>query len=341
MTNDRGRTTTRRKVLQGAAKLTAGGAALAAFGPASPAEAAKIYQWGSASLGSTGYQIITVLAAAVTKHSDLRCSSLSTAGGAENMALLGEGIIDFGQSTTTDWMPAIKGLGRYKKPVKAYQMFSYTVWQCTPMVLADSDIMTLEDLAGKRVMPATAGGATAGMWKTLFEAAGIADKVKWTYGSWTESYNALKSGAVDCIPSLLTSGNPSGRMIELEVARKVRMLPISAELIAKAAAMNPGVMEATVTPETYKSLAAPQRFVSFAGILAVHPRIDEETGYAVTKAVYDNAAEVRKKGKVQLKDVEIDFATKYLMPAYPVHPGAARYFKEKGVWRDELTIAKL
>jgi hypothetical protein len=30
----------------------------------------------------------------------------------------------------------------------------------------------------------------------------------------------------------------------------------------------------------------------------------------------------------------------WLMPGYPVHPGSVRYFKEKGVWRDELTVGQ-
>ncbi|MEE8505281.1 MAG: hypothetical protein V3S40_03565, partial [Kiloniellales bacterium] len=86
-----GRPTTRRKVLQGTARAVLGGAAISAMGPMSQTlGATKIYQWGSASLGSTGYVIITALAAAVNKFTKLRNSSLSTAGGAENMALIGE-----------------------------------------------------------------------------------------------------------------------------------------------------------------------------------------------------------------------------------------------------------
>lgn len=328
---------TRRTLLQG----IGGAAGAAAMTPllGGGAQAAKIYQWGSSSLGSTGYQIITVLSAAASKYTDGRHASLSTAGGAENMALIGEGILDFGQSTTTDWYPAINGLGRYEgKPVKAVQMFSYTVWQCTPMVRADSGIETLEDLVGKRVMPATAGGATTGLWTTLFEAAGLKDKVEWTYGSWSESYDALASGAVDCIPSLLTAGNPSGVMQRLETTHELKILPISEELVAKAAEMNPGVKSAMVTPETWASLKEPTRMVSFGGVLAASPSISEEVGYSVTKAIYENAADVRKRGGVKLKDITPEFAMEFLMPAYPVNAGAAKYFKEIGVWDDKYTI---
>jgi hypothetical protein len=331
---------TRRSVIQGLGATAGAGVLMPWLGGLSAAQASKIYQWGSSSLGSTGYQIITVLAAAASRHSGARHASLSTAGGAENMALLGEKIIDFGQTTTTDWYPAINGKGRYEgKPVDAVQMFSYTIWQCTPMVRADSDIKTLADLKGKRVMPATAGGATNGLWQTLFEAAGIKDDVNWTYGSWKESYDALAAGAVDCIPSLLTSGAPSGVLQQLETTHKVRILPIDQALIDKAQEMNPGVMGATITPDIWKSLSEPTLMVSFGGVLATRPDVPEDVAYAVTKAIYDNAEFVRQRGGVPLKDITAEFATKYLMKAYPVHAGAAKYFKEKGVWRDDLKIA--
>lgn len=330
--------TTRRTILHGLG-ATAGAGALAPWiGGAPSAQAAgKIYQWGSSSLGSTGYQIITVLAAAASKFSKERHASLSTAGGAENMALLGEKILDFGQTTTTDWYPAINGIGRYKgKPVAAAQMFSYTIWQCTPMVRADSSIKTMADLKGKRVMPATAGGATNGMWQTLFDVAGLKDEVEWTYGSWKESYDALASGAVDCIPSLLTAGDPSGILQRLEATHKVRVLPVDAELIKKAQAKNPGVMSAEVSPSTWKSLSEPTEMVSFGGVLATRPDVPEEVAYTVTKAIFENAEFVRKRGGVRLKNISPEFAMKYLMPAYPVHAGAAKYFKEKGIWRSDL-----
>ncbi|MEZ5818597.1 MAG: TAXI family TRAP transporter solute-binding subunit [Hyphomicrobiaceae bacterium] len=300
----------------------------------------KIYKWGSSSLGSTGYQIIAVLAATASKHSKERHTSLATAGGSENMALLREKQIDFGQTTSTDWEPAIKGTGKFKgRPVEAVQMFAYTVWQCSPIVRADSPIKTLADLKGKRVMPATAGGATRGLWDALFKAAGVAQDVRMTFGSWQETYDALAAGAVDCIPSLLTSGNPSGVMRKLETTHKVRVLPIDEALIKKAKELNPGVLSATVKPATWPTLAAPTLMLSFGGIAATRPDVPKELVYNVTKAVFDNLTEVHQTGGVALKELSPEFATSYLLPAYPVHAGAAQYFKEKGVWRDDLKIA--
>src|SRR5215510_2692500 len=100
--------TTRRSFLGGAAALA--GTAAAGI---DPALAAKIYQWGSSSLGSTGYVIVSVLAATVTKFSKLRNSSLSTSGASENMVLLGDGTIDLGQTTSADWKPATEGFDQF------------------------------------------------------------------------------------------------------------------------------------------------------------------------------------------------------------------------------------
>jgi TRAP transporter TAXI family solute receptor len=329
----------RRRLLKGSGALALGGAVLP-LARLSPLQAQQILQWGSSSLGSTGYVIIEALAWAANQFSDTRNSSMSTAGGAENMALLQQGLLDFAQTTSSDWQPATAGEEPYPEPVEVYQMFAYTIWNLTPMVAADSDIQTLDDLKGRRVMPATAAGATAGMWKTVFESAGLAEEVDWTYGSWRESYNAMKSGAADCIPTLLTNGRPSPVLEELQTAMEVRVLPVSDDLVAKAQERNPGILKAELTPEVWAGVDEPTTMLSISGVLGAHPRIDEATAYAVTKAVFDNVEEVRSKG-VQLQDVALEFATEHLMPQYPVHPGAARYFQEKDVWRDDLTIAKL
>jgi TRAP transporter TAXI family solute receptor len=329
----------RRSVLAGLGGI-AGTFALPGGGGISAALAQdKIYRWGSSSLGSTGYQIIAVLAQAATKHSNQRHSSLATAGGTENMALLREKQIEFGQTTSTDWEPALAGTGRFKdNPVPAAQMFAYTIWQCTPMVRDDSPIKTLADLKGRRVMPATAGGATNGLFQALFKAAGV-EGINFTFGSWKETYDALAAGAVDCIPTLLTAGDPSGTLRQLTTTHKVRMLPIAPEIIAKARSINPGVMSFRVTPEMFPALAEPTLMLSFGGIAATRADMPEELVYDLTKAIFDNAEDVRKTGGVALKNIEPKFAIEYLNDRFPVHAGAARYFKEKGVWRNELKIA--
>src|SRR3546814_15639555 len=106
------------------------------------------------------------------------------------------------------------------------------------MVRAGSDIQSLEDLRGRRCMPSPAGSSTATMWEVLFEAAGILDDIEWTYGSWRESYDAMRGEAVDCIPSLLTNGRPAPIQSELTTTVEVRILPIPDDVMTTAKALN-------------------------------------------------------------------------------------------------------
>src|SRR3546814_16009652 len=67
----------------------------------------------------------------------------------------------FGQTTSTDWKPAAEGLDPYPAPITVHQMFAYTLFNCTPMVRADSAIQSLEDLRGRRCLPSPAGSSPA------------------------------------------------------------------------------------------------------------------------------------------------------------------------------------
>lgn len=295
-------------------------------------------QWGSSSIGSTGYVIMEGLANTVNRHTDLQNASMATSGGAENMQLFSQGAIQLGQTTSTDWKPAAEGMAPYPAPIEVHQMFAYTLFNCTPMVRADSDIQTLEDLRGKRCMPSPAGSSTATMWEVLFEAAGILDDVEWTYGSWRETYDALRAGSVDCIPSLLTTGRPSPILSELVTTTPVRMLPIPDEVMQKAKELNPGIAMGTIPAGAIAGVEEETEAASFSGVLAAAPDLDPDIAYQVMQAIFDNAEDVRALG-VQFEDIELNFAIEYLVDGFAVNKGAARYYKEKGVWKDSLTEA--
>lgn len=325
----------RRSVLAGGASLSV----LGTMGLAGSAHAQdRVLQMGSASLGATGYVIIETLSAIINKYSDpkLRTSSMSTGGGAENMALIGQGLLDFGQTTSADWHPAMNGLPPYGEPIEARQMFAYMVWSPTLLVRADSEIHSLEDLAGKRVSTGPSGGSATRVYKSLFDAAGMSDTVELHHGSWRGSYDAFKQGAVAAVSGIFTVGAPSPILQELESTVEVRPLEMPPDVVAKASADNPGVLTFELTPDKWPTIEEPLVSPAFAGILAAHPRVDSETAYNVTKAVYDHAEEVRKINNL-MSNVNPEFATKYLMRGIPVNAGAAQFFKESGTWREELT----
>ncbi len=329
---------TRRDALRGSLLgLAALGAGAAGLRPASVL-AQQNLQWGSSSIGSTGYVIMEGLANTVNRHTELQNASMATSGGTENMQLFAEGIIQLGQTTSTDWKPAAEGMAPYPAPIEVHQMFAYTLFNCTPMVRADSDIQSLDDLRGRRVMPSPAGSSTATMWRVLFEAAGIQDEVEWTYGSWRESYDALRGEAVDCIPSLLTNGRPAPILSELGATTPVRVLPIPQEVLDKAKALNPGVLGGTIPAGVVPGIESDALAASFSGVLAAAPDLDSEVAYQVMKAIFENLEEVHGLG-VQFKDIGLPFGTDYLVAGFPVHKGAAKYLKEVGAWSDDLVEA--
>jgi uncharacterized protein len=324
-----------RRAFIGASAAIGAGMAFGGEGLAQAGE--KSYQWGSSSLGSTGYVILTAMAQYVNKATGMKHAAISTAGGTENMVRLHGGELAFGQTTSTGWAVASAGEKPFREKIELQQMFSYTAWQTSPIVRADSSIETIADLAGKRVMPAQAGGATALTFRVLFRNAGIVDSINWTYGSWSETYDAMKTGSVDCIASLMTNGRPAPLMTELDGVVKMKPVFIPDDVYARAREENKGILIAEVTPDQWKVLTSPVKMLTEGGVLAAAKSIDAEVGYKVTKAVFDQAEELRKVG-TQLRDVSLENATRWLLVGYPVNPGAAQYFKEQGVWRDDLTI---
>lgn len=298
-------------------------------------------RWGSSSLGSSGYVILEAMANVTNNHSDMRNSVQATAGTTENFALLGSGDLDIAHTTSIDWVSAFRGESPYPGRIEANQLLSYVRWLCPPLVHEDSDIQSISDLRGRKYSASRPGSGAAALSRILLEAADLGENgsdVDWVYGGWREVYNNFQLGQIDCIFGIFTNGAPIGLITQVNTAVPLRALEYPQEILDAAIDRNPGILVADLTPEDWPVLQAPVRSPVFTGILGAATSVSAEDGYTIVSSVLNNIEEVKSFGQ-PLAGIGIEAAVNNLLTSYPVNAGAAQYFQEQGVWRDELQIA--
>ena len=74
--------------------------------------------------------------------------------------------------------------------------------------------------------------------------------------------------------------------------------------------------------------------------VAVRTDVPEDLVYAFTKTLMENAAELDAYHALGTT-IRPETALSGLDPNIPIHPGAARYYKEAGVWDDSLTVGTI
>ncbi len=315
-------------------------AACVIFVPVSGQAAFKDFRIGSANLGSTGYIQWESVSFVVNKHQqELLASSLSTAGTTENVILLDQGNIELANLTSLEVFAASEGKSPFKKKVDIWQVFSWTVWAQPMVALADSGIKDYRDLAGKSVSVLKRGSGANSMYQMVLEEYGIYDKLQKQYLSWDDSVTALIDGLIEASPSSFPGGVPVPAMLNLAAREEYVVLDLDLEVMKRVSERNKGVIVTTLPKTAYEGLEKDMPSPGFAGIAGSTKAVEDDVIYAFCKAVFENTDELHKITDVSLQ-TRLENATRWLLPEYPVHPGAARYFKEKGVWRDELKVAK-
>jgi TRAP transporter TAXI family solute receptor len=291
--------------------------------------------------GSTGYIIGTSIAKLVSKHTPMKTTYSVVGNLITSVKELEKGGIDFHGSGIPIVHDRYWGLRNYAKAGPAKQMRLITEgylnqqgWQCRP----DKGIKTIKDLEGKRLMALTPG------WPhTEYFALGSlefygANKDKCTLlpvPSHKEIAAAMLENRVDAY--FTSTGGGTGLEIQATLGG-LTVLDISKECIEYIRKVYPVVYWADIDQATRKSWPfLPKREI---GVLT-HPvpqytwaTRPEEMIYQVVKAVYDYENELHalhpKTGTITLKKAcSMDAFT------VPFHPGAIKYYREKGVWTPE------
>ena len=223
---------------------------------------------------------------------------------------------------------AYAGKGQFEgKPVKNLRALGALYPEQVQLVtLASANVRSFRDLKGKSV---SSGSPGSGQWQLLgdlLEAYGMTRKdIGEDLSSFTQSVDKIKDGNLTA--SLITAGAPTASISELANARDIRIVPLAGPEIEALRKKQPYYAIVTLPANTYKG-QAPVETLAVMAIWATHDGLTDAMAYEVTKALYENTETL---GLVHPKGKEISLKTALQSISIPLHPGAEKYYREKGV----------
>ncbi|MFS4438426.1 TAXI family TRAP transporter solute-binding subunit [Paracoccaceae bacterium GXU_MW_L88] len=251
-----------------------------------------------------------------------------TGASVENMGLIATGDADiaFGLADTVEASFAGSGPFEGQQLPMIRAIASVYANNLQLVVPADSDIASLADLAGKRVSVGAPGSGTEVNVQTVLEANGVTyDDFEVQRLNFNETADALANGDIDA--GFWSVGAPTSSIMNLATTNDVKMLSLTDEERANAIEANGIYAETTIASGTYEGIAEDVQTIGIPNVLAVSSEMPEEVAYNVTKAMFDNVADMQ-----AVHPAANETTVEFTMSATPVplHPGAIRYFEEAG-----------
>jgi TRAP transporter TAXI family solute receptor len=197
------------------------------------------------------------------------------------------------------------------------------------VVRSDSAIRSIADFAGKTVAVGEAGSGTAANAKILLAAAGFGDAdVTRKNLRPSQAAEEMKSGTVDAL--ILVGSYPVPAIEELAAAIPIRLIPVAGDVAAKLEKELHLYGPATVPAGSYRNVDTDTQSVGFYALWMVDADADADLVHDITKAVWSDGAAKLFAGINPIgKRIRLADALKGI--PLPLHPGAERFYREKGL----------
>jgi len=307
-------------------------AALAAGLFAAAAQAQNI----SIATGGTGgvyYPLGGGMAAVLSKYvPGMQATAEVTGGSVANLQLIGTGKPYIALTMADATLDAYKGQDKFTgKAVPVRTLAVLYPNRMHVVSITASGIKTMADLKGKRVSTGSGGSATEVMAFRVIEAAGLdkdKDMTRERLGV-AESVNALKDRKIDGF--FWVGGLPTAAVTDLANSPGVTIQMIDhAELVP---AMNKKYgnlyVKDRIPKEIYKGMTVDNQQATVMNILVAHEKMDNQTAYNIVKTLFDKRDELIAVHK-EAENIKLE-NQKTEASSVPWHPGAIKYFAEKGI----------
>jgi hypothetical protein len=260
----------------------------------------------------------------------LRCSVESTGGSVFNVNAIRSGELDFGLTQSDIQYNAAKGEGQLKghPDPDLRAVFSVHPEPFTVLARKDAGVTKFEDFKGKRFNVGNPGSGTLASMEELLKQMG------WTKGDFSlaaelkadEQGTALCDNKIDGF--FYGVGHPSAAIQDPTIACGAKLIPLTGPAVDALVKDHPYYARATIPGGMYANNPDPTQTYGVLATVVTSSKVADSTVYALVKAVFENFDEFKKLHPAFAHLDPKDMIKNGL--SAPLHPGAIKYYKEKG-----------
>lgn len=264
------------------------------------------------------------------KINRLRCSVEVSEGSVANIREVIAGKLDLGIAQGDVQHYAREGEGPFADDPQPKLRALFSVYPETLTFVArdDAGVRTVADLKGKRVSVGTAGSGTRATVALALTASGVPLEALGSTPdtSIVELAPSLCDGKMDAFGYV--DGHPNPVIQDATGGCRSHVLAVTGPGVEALLAARPYYVRTVVPSRPYKGMKSDQATIGAMAAVVVSEDMDDATAYAITKAVFDNFDDFRKLHPV-LAGLTREQAARGT--GVPLHPGAARYFRDAGL----------
>jgi TRAP-type uncharacterized transport system substrate-binding protein len=294
----------------------AAAAAICSAATLSAAEQKLFLSMGTYTTGSSQYIYGGLFSGLARQHlPNMSITNEGTNGTTQNLDLMRRGEMDMGVASPERLYNAVHGTGQYENnAVPAGPLWVFTEQATLLFVLANSPIKNWQDLKGKRVAIGPAGSSNETKNAFILEAAGF----------------KRVEGAIDA--SIATQPIPDPAHAELAYTTPLRFIGVDAAMVENLKSIYKWMWPTTVKAGSFKGQDQDIATVGDPNYIAGNTKkLSEQAAYDLTKAYVEKLLPEMAKSIHELKIYVDDPAKLSANWIVPGHPGAVRYYKEKGI----------
>jgi len=262
---------------------------------------------------------------------NVEVSNMASAGSVENVRRVNSGEIDFGIAYSGDTYLARNG--RLTNDTNKYPNIEAVAYlygaPAHLIVLEGSGINKVADLAGKRIAVGGAGSGAAAAAQRYFEALGLWDKMKVEFIGYSKAASAIGDGLIDAM--WVFAGFPNSSVIQAAASNKIKILSTyDAGEKGGAFKQYPFYAPVTIPAGTYSGVDYEVKTFQDSALWVAGKHVKPEQVYAAVSNIFtDDGLAYMVKVKSTAKAMSVAGGLTGVVT--PVHPGAAKFWKEKGL----------
>lgn len=249
-----------------------------------------------------------------------------TGGPTQNMALVHAGDLEFGMTTMGPGYDTWTGESEIAPGVEMKNVRAMFPMYQTPfqiIALQRSGISKVSDLNGKRVGVGPRGGTAGANWPRYFSELGL--RVNVQYGGASDQAGQVQDGLIDAFA--FAAGVPIPAFSQLEAQHPANVFSVNSEEQQKLLAKYPSLSPFTLPASAYRSLEQDIPTIAMWNFAIANKNVPESLVYEIMKVVLDNNERMLQIHRSAVETLPENMVHNGFMW---FHPGAIRYYQEKG-----------